>query len=65
MKIKFEPWEEYKEELKVLPIAEPPCKHCAYWRPRQEYVRGSYEGVVLCNKSEMHQDFSCYEAREQ
>ena len=35
--MKFEPWNEYKDPLPVLPIAAPPCLGCRYWRPVQVF----------------------------
>lgn len=66
---KWQPWEDFKEDLEMLPIAEPPCKRCIYWQPRRKYYMeppliGKYDGVVLCAKAEMEHDFSCFEPKQ-
>lgn len=61
----WEPWEEFKEDLEVLPIDEPPCKHCKHWRPLRTYNwNGEFNGLVLCHFSGKRPcDFSCFESR--
>jgi hypothetical protein len=58
-------WEDFKPSDDVLPISEPPCRDCHYFRPRRIYTEhGLFNGVVLCtNTGEQCNDFSCYKAK--
>lgn len=63
---KFEPWKDpIIEERLDLPITEPPCKHCKFFRPRIiTDARGVFDGVILChNEGDMEKDFSCFRDR--
>jgi len=60
--MRWAPWEDYKNvEEETLPIEEPPCKHCLFWRPTNTYfANGGVSGVRCCRAEEMFSDFSCY-----
>jgi hypothetical protein len=63
--VKWEPWEDYKEDSALLPIFAPPCPNCKFWKPQRRYVElGEYglkfDGIVCCHAKEQHCDFSCY-----
>lgn len=58
---KWEPWKTYHKEQEPLPIAEPPCKYCEYWKPVNLFdAHGLVDGVRLCHAADMFRDFSCY-----
>jgi len=62
----WEPWEEFKFDLELLniPIAEPPCKNCAFFKPRFDFsVDGKQNGVRLCQAERMYNDFSCFKEK--
>jgi hypothetical protein len=57
----WEPWEIYKnEKIHTLPIEEPPCKNCLFWKPHVNFNNGFFEGVKCCVAENMYDDFSCY-----
>lgn len=64
--MKWEPWVTYKcETALTIPINEPPCKHCARFKPRMVTNSfGDFDGVRLCAADEMRPDFSCYREKE-
>jgi hypothetical protein len=62
--MKWEPWIIFRKDQtdEILPIAEPPCKHCKHWRPVRVFAQsGRFEGIAACRADDMHFDFSCYE----
>jgi hypothetical protein len=61
---KFEPWVEFAGVGNV-PIEEPPCKHCKWFRPRiKTNPTGEFDGVVLCTRpGDMNHDFSCFTSK--
>ena len=70
---KFKPLEEYgntKPANHILPIPEPPCKHCKWWSPQAIFYQAfdgfHFDSVRLCwaEPGSMHQDFSCYIPKE-
>lgn len=65
MTIEWKPWETFRQDQELLPITEPPCKGCKFFRPRRQYETGGrFSGVVICEKiGEQCNDFSCFEAR--
>ena len=61
----FEPWKTYANPAylgNTIPVFEPPCKDCWYWRPKiTTDDRGNFNGIVLCAKiGGMCNDFSCF-----
>lgn len=71
MKYEFKPWEKFKDngESIKIEVNEPPCKYCVYWQPEKRYqytsgCRVVFDGIRLCLKEEINNDFSCYEAKE-
>lgn len=63
-------WKDFVgSELPVLPISEPPCKWCNYFKPQVLYrhtVNGfEYDGLRLCHADEMNADFSCFEKKDE
>ncbi len=60
--MKWDPWNEFEKDAEVLPIKEPPCKDCDYWKPIRCYGKdGSFDGIICCHAPEdMEVDFSCY-----
>lgn len=65
--MKFQPWIDFKEDLKLLPISDPPCRHCQFWGPHRKYIGTRFDGVSLCTKYDktgntQEADFSCYSA---
>jgi hypothetical protein len=47
----------------VVPINEPPCKTCEFWKPRKSDLwEGHY--YRICWAKEMYFDFSCYRSSE-
>lgn len=59
--MKWQPWEDFRQEEEILPIKEPPCKDCCFWKPSRIYsCNGEYDGVICCTKPDMEHDFSCY-----
>lgn len=60
--MKWQPYIDFKKDCEILPVTEPPCKFCIYWKPIRRYDHaGRYDGVQMCGKREMINDFSCYE----
>lgn len=66
MSDKWKPWIDHsKAEQPTLPIDEPPCKTCKWFRPVANFnAAGQVEGVTLCHAPEMYSDFSCHKVRE-
>lgn len=68
----WKPWETYDQDAEVLPIPEPPCKECRYWKPQRQYIKSTYrkigmvcDGIICCHAFEMFSDFSCFKLREE
>lgn len=67
----WKPWDDpaltAKVKEAILDIAEPPCKHCQFWRPHITLVEktGELYGVRCCAAEDMLHDFSCYVPREE
>jgi len=63
-KIEYQHW-----VTSFMPDIAPPCKMCKHWNPQLTFWNGptgsTPDGVQLCHADEMHQDFSCFCAREQ
>ncbi len=60
----WEPWATFRETVERLPIDEPPCKNCRYFRPHRRYSeRGDFVGVRCCVANAMQSDFSCFEEK--
>ena len=69
-KFKFKSWDDKPEIGEELKISEPPCKHCAYWKPQYKFdqnIEGfRFKGVRLCWKDgSLFNDFSCFKAKEE
>lgn len=63
--IEWKPWERYNQPQQALPIAEPPCKGCHFFKPVRLYNNhGEMVGVRICHREQMIQDFSCYVSEE-
>lgn len=63
--MRWQPWDDFKPEEELLPILEPPCKDCVFWKPQRQYMmNGMYDGVRLCHSVDMQKDFSCYKERD-
>ena len=61
----WEPWTTYKKDRDVLPIIEPPCKHCVHWNPQRDFSRnGKFNGIKCCTSDNIFDDFSCFCNRE-
>ena len=62
-------WEHWKETKnyppELLPISEPPCKYCIFFKPyHKTYIligKGElFSRFEACIAEEMYNDFSCY-----
>jgi hypothetical protein len=74
---KWEPWMDHQADSSLLDIpeiTEPPCKNCVHWRPQRVFKSSKqstagkgqrFEGVRMCHAEDMHEDFSCFKAKEQ
>lgn len=69
----FEPWRDQNAVAPEAtnrgePITEPPCKHCAYFKPQVKFRNDKLglvpDGVVICHATEMYSDFCCFKMRE-
>lgn len=69
-KFEWHPWNDFDDggESVLLPIAEPPCKQCEYWKPHRTYScvgnKMIFDGVRCCIKSDQFHDFSCYREKQ-
>lgn len=62
--VHWKPWDAFEADAELLPITEPPCKHCISWKPmRVHNERGVFAGVRMCIVEKMHRDFSCFASR--
>lgn len=62
--LKWQPWETFVGEAEVLPIANPPCATCQFWKPIRIFrASGEFDGVRCCH-GDMCNDFSCWRDRE-
>ena len=56
------------ETFRTVPlptIAEPPCSHCANFRPEiRVNARWGVDQVTICHAQDMIHDFSCFRDRE-
>jgi len=51
----------YDKIMEELLMAEPPCKHCKFFKPTITTLsNGMYDGVILCIHGDMCSDFSCF-----
>ena len=66
MTFKWDPWETYKDvKPYLIPIEEPPCKHCHYWNPMCVFNKdGEFTGIECCHAAELFSDFSCFVNKE-
>ncbi|MBY8999270.1 MAG: hypothetical protein KGD60_16335 [Candidatus Thorarchaeota archaeon] len=64
----WKPWEDAGENIpEILPISEPPCKYCKYFKPHHQTIVLIGEGELFsrfdaCIAENMYGDFSCYES---
>ena len=59
----WQPWKDFEDEPigKPLPITEPPCKNCFFWRP---VILSPPHDLRCCHVLEQFHDFSCFKERD-
>lgn len=73
---KWQPEIDFNQPPEALPIPEPPCRDCRFWRPTRIYKRAScrhydhksvveFVGVRCCWAEKMYPDFSCFERKRE
>ena len=63
----WKPWKDASKNIpEVLPISEPPCKYCKYFKPHYKTCvfenEQLYSRFNACIAEKMYNDFSCYES---